>query len=297
MDKNVVDALKTLLEALPEEVVTEVTSKLNPSASHIPEENSKQLTAKARLLNFRLTEAYEEILEVEAIRTGQSKTTVLKNSGYRLLVGVRAIMDDNSTSVTSKEDVQDISLKNWLKNKKTIVLLIFTALTNVGNVLSTIDIITDKTSSFYTWLGESKKFEGHWTNNTEGFIDGTPDFLLKNAGDVLIKFDLNIKGGEVRGELHTDARLKMCETIEEKLKTLCTLIASHPLMIEGEKSPFSNEFDAYITEYRNGDKKIVAILNMKITDDDKMTITNTMRTPESALFPTKIYAIKIITEE
>ncbi|MGA6591590.1 CopG family transcriptional regulator, partial [Escherichia coli] len=36
------------------------------------------LTAKARLLNFRLTEAYEEILEVEAIRTGQSKTTVLK---------------------------------------------------------------------------------------------------------------------------------------------------------------------------------------------------------------------------
>lgn len=27
-------------------------------------------------------------------------------------------MDDNSTSVTSKEDVQDISLKNWLKNKK-----------------------------------------------------------------------------------------------------------------------------------------------------------------------------------
>lgn len=33
MDKNVVDALKTLLEALREEVVTEVTSKLNPSAS------------------------------------------------------------------------------------------------------------------------------------------------------------------------------------------------------------------------------------------------------------------------
>ncbi len=36
------------------------------------------MTAKARLLNFRLTEAYEEILEAEAIRTGQSKTTVLK---------------------------------------------------------------------------------------------------------------------------------------------------------------------------------------------------------------------------
>ncbi|MCV5190932.1 CopG family transcriptional regulator [Escherichia coli] len=44
----------------------------------MPEENSKQMTAKARLLNFRLTEAYEEILEAEAIRTGQSKTTVLK---------------------------------------------------------------------------------------------------------------------------------------------------------------------------------------------------------------------------
>lgn len=43
MDKNVVDALKTLLEALPEEVVTEVTSKLNPSASRSyqnrPEQN------------------------------------------------------------------------------------------------------------------------------------------------------------------------------------------------------------------------------------------------------------------
>ncbi|WP_289347234.1 CopG family transcriptional regulator [Pantoea stewartii] len=78
MDKIVVDALQTLLEALPEEVVTEVTSKLNPAASNIPEEHCKQLTAKARLLNFRLTEAYEEILEAEAQRTGQSKTTVLK---------------------------------------------------------------------------------------------------------------------------------------------------------------------------------------------------------------------------
>ncbi|ARF52062.1 CopG family transcriptional regulator (plasmid) [Pantoea stewartii subsp. stewartii DC283] len=29
-------------------------------------------------MNFRLTEAYEEILEAEAQRTGQSKTTVLK---------------------------------------------------------------------------------------------------------------------------------------------------------------------------------------------------------------------------
>ncbi|EQW80466.1 Uncharacterised protein [Escherichia coli] len=29
MDKNVIDTLKTLLEVLPEEVVTEVTSNLN----------------------------------------------------------------------------------------------------------------------------------------------------------------------------------------------------------------------------------------------------------------------------
>ncbi len=73
MDKNVVDALKTLLEALPEEVVTEVTSKLNPSASHIPEENSKQLTAKARLLNFRLTEAYEEITKSKLSEQARAK--------------------------------------------------------------------------------------------------------------------------------------------------------------------------------------------------------------------------------
>lgn len=197
----------------------------------------------------------------------------------------------------TKDTAKNDSFKDWLKNKKTIGLLLIAALTNIGNVLSTIDIITDKTSSLYTWFGESKKFEGHWSNNTEGYIDGTPDFLLKNTSDVLISIDLNVKGGEVRGELHTDARLKICETIEEKLKTLCTLIASHPLMIEGKKSPFSNDFDAYITEYRNGEKKIVAILNMKITGDDEMTITNTMRTPESALFPAKAYAVKITTKE
>ncbi|WP_198600903.1 CopG family transcriptional regulator [Escherichia coli] len=76
MDKNVIDALKTLLEVLPEEVVTEVTSNLNITTH--AEDISKQTTGKSRLLNFRLTEAYEEILEAEAIRTGQSKTTVLK---------------------------------------------------------------------------------------------------------------------------------------------------------------------------------------------------------------------------
>ncbi len=76
MDKNVIDALKTLLEVLPEEVVTEVTSNLNITTH--AEDISKQTTGKSRLLNFRLTAAYEEILEAEAIRTGQSKTTVLK---------------------------------------------------------------------------------------------------------------------------------------------------------------------------------------------------------------------------
>ncbi|EKA6359924.1 hypothetical protein OL075_003660, partial [Salmonella enterica] len=176
-------------------------------------------------------------------------------------------MDDNSTSVTSKEHVQDISLKNWLKNKKTIVLLIFTALTNVGNVLSTFDAISEKVSSLYTWLGESSKFEGEWSNNQEGYIDGPPVFLDKNESTDVISFDLRIKDGEVRGELRTDARLKICETIDKKLKSFCTLIASHPFMIEGKKSPFSNQFDAYITEWREGEKRLIAILNMKIEND------------------------------
>ncbi|WP_117051334.1 ribbon-helix-helix protein, CopG family, partial [Klebsiella pneumoniae] len=33
---------------------------------------------KAKLVNFRLSEAFDDILEAEAIRTGQSRTTVLK---------------------------------------------------------------------------------------------------------------------------------------------------------------------------------------------------------------------------
>ncbi|EIC5524902.1 hypothetical protein PUY49_004451 [Salmonella enterica] len=206
-------------------------------------------------------------------------------------------MDDNSTSVTSKEHVQDISLKNWLKNKKTIVLLIFTALTNVGNVLSTFDAISEKVSSLYTWLGESSKFEGEWSNNQEGYIDGPPVFLDKNESTDVISFDLRIKDGEVRGELRTDARLKICETIDKKLKSFCTLIASHPFMIEGKKSPFSNQFDAYITEWREGEKRLIAILNMKIENDGEMVVTNTMRTLESRIFPPKIYMIKIIDSD
>ncbi|EDZ4100508.1 hypothetical protein GQZ29_002623 [Salmonella enterica] len=206
-------------------------------------------------------------------------------------------MDDNSTSVTSKEHVQDISLKNWLKNKKTIVLLIFTALTNVGNVLSTFDAISEKVSSLYTWLGESSKFEGEWSNNQEGYIDGPPVFLDKNESTDVISFDLRIKDGEVRGELRTDDRLKICETIDKKLKSFCTLIASHPFMIEGKKSPFSNQFDAYITEWREGEKRLIAILNMKIENDGEMVVTNTMRTLESRTFPPKIYMIKIIDSD
>lgn len=203
-------------------------------------------------------------------------------------------MDDNSTSVTNKEDMQEISLKNWLKNKKTIVLLIFTALTNIGNALSTFDAITEKASSFYTWLGESSKFEGKWTNNQEGYIDSPPEFLAKNESTDVISFELRIKDGEVNGELHTDSRLKICETIEKRLKISCTLIASQPLIIEGKKSPFSNQFDANIIEWRDGKKQLIAILNMKIENDGEMIVTNTMRTLESRTFPKKIYMIKII---
>lgn len=33
---------------------------------------------KGRLLNFRLTEAFEDILEAESVRTGQSKATIMR---------------------------------------------------------------------------------------------------------------------------------------------------------------------------------------------------------------------------
>lgn len=38
----------------------------------------KPAPAKAKLVNFRLAEAFENILEAESIRTGQNRTTVLK---------------------------------------------------------------------------------------------------------------------------------------------------------------------------------------------------------------------------
>ncbi|MDN8602263.1 CopG family transcriptional regulator [Citrobacter sp. S2-9] len=48
------------------------------TARFISEANKKPVKSKGRLVNFRLSESYEDILEAEAIRTGQSKTTVLK---------------------------------------------------------------------------------------------------------------------------------------------------------------------------------------------------------------------------
>ncbi|MEQ9851913.1 MULTISPECIES: hypothetical protein [Pectobacterium] len=189
------------------------------------------------------------------------------------------------------------SFKEWLKNKNTILLLVIAALTNIGNLLSTIDIIVEKTRSFYTWLGESEKFTGHWENNREGYIDGTPDILLKNKSDDIVNLDIKIKGAMVSGEIHTDARSKMCDKIQEKLRLTCSFIASHPFAIEGEKWPFINNFDAYVSEYRHGEKIIIAILNMKVSGDNTMVITNTMRTAESRLFPDEIYMIKLKNEE
>ncbi|WP_462124241.1 hypothetical protein, partial [Klebsiella pneumoniae] len=38
----------------------------------------------------------------------------------------------------------------------------------------------------------------------------------------------------MNGEQHTDSLLKICETIEKRLKIFCILIASQALMIEGK---------------------------------------------------------------
>ncbi|EJX0511913.1 hypothetical protein ODC80_004381 [Salmonella enterica] len=67
--------------------------------------------------------------------------------------------------------------------------------------------------------------------------------------------------------------------------------------VQDKKSPFSNQFDAYITEWREGEKRLIAILNMKIENDGEMVVTNTMRTLESRTFPPKIYMIKIIDSD
>lgn len=48
------------------------------TARFITGANKKPVTSKAKLLNFRLNESFESILESGSMRTGQSKTTVLK---------------------------------------------------------------------------------------------------------------------------------------------------------------------------------------------------------------------------
>lgn len=78
MDKNISDALKTLLEALPEEVVAKVTSQLKHTTKPISEESRGQTQVRHRLLNFRLSPFFDDILENESTRTGQPRTTVLK---------------------------------------------------------------------------------------------------------------------------------------------------------------------------------------------------------------------------
>lgn len=48
------------------------------TARFIAGANKKPIAAKAKLHNFRLSENFENILESDSMRTGQSKTTVLK---------------------------------------------------------------------------------------------------------------------------------------------------------------------------------------------------------------------------
>ncbi|WP_455865665.1 ribbon-helix-helix protein, CopG family [Pantoea agglomerans] len=48
------------------------------TARFISGASRKPVTSKARLLNFRLSESFDDILEAEALRTGQSRTTILK---------------------------------------------------------------------------------------------------------------------------------------------------------------------------------------------------------------------------
>lgn len=48
------------------------------TARFISGASRKPVTSKARLFNFRLSETFDDILEAEAVRTGQSRTTILK---------------------------------------------------------------------------------------------------------------------------------------------------------------------------------------------------------------------------
>ncbi|WP_368925377.1 hypothetical protein [Proteus mirabilis] len=189
---------------------------------------------------------------------------------------------------------KNIKLTEWLRDKKTIGLIIFSVITNLGNLISTIDTFSGKINNFYTWLGESSQFSGNWSNNTEGYIDGiVPDILLENKRDDIINLNLDVKDFIVEGDIHSDFREKVCDKIEKNQRSMCKIIASTPFIIEGEKSPFMNSFDAYVYEYRNGKKIIIAILNMKINSDNSMKITNSMSTQESNTFPREIYLIKL----
>lgn len=71
-------ALQLNRPVVPEATEEQPAATSAETARFISEANKKPVKGKGRLVNFRLTEAYEEILEAEAIRTGQSKTTVLK---------------------------------------------------------------------------------------------------------------------------------------------------------------------------------------------------------------------------
>ena len=57
---------------------TEKEATNTDTARIISGANRKPTSGKGRLVNFRLSEAFETILETESIRTGQNKTTVLK---------------------------------------------------------------------------------------------------------------------------------------------------------------------------------------------------------------------------
>ncbi|HAV8936329.1 TPA: CopG family transcriptional regulator [Escherichia coli] len=71
-------ALQLNRPVVPEATEQQPAATSTETARFISEASKKPVKGKGRLANFRLTEAYEEILEAEAIRTGQSKTTVLK---------------------------------------------------------------------------------------------------------------------------------------------------------------------------------------------------------------------------
>ncbi|HBW0966171.1 TPA: CopG family transcriptional regulator [Escherichia coli] len=67
--------LKLNRPKLPE---TEGAATNADTARFISGANRRPSSGKGRLVNFRLSDGFESILEAEAVRTGQNKTTVLK---------------------------------------------------------------------------------------------------------------------------------------------------------------------------------------------------------------------------